>query len=115
MVFPEGVVTSSVVGPGGSGMDASGNLVAALGTGLRVVAGANAKSGTALLAAGTKVVATTQVGANSLIFLCHKGDGGNIGILSETKAGRVNGTSFTILSSNGADVGHVDWLIVESV
>jgi hypothetical protein len=65
------------------------------------------------MAAGTLVVATTAVTTTCLIFLCHKGNGGNVGFLSETKASRIAGTSFVIQSSNGADVGNVDWILIE--
>ena len=106
-------VPGLVVGTAGVVSDGDFNARAA-GTGFRCHAnGAGDKAGTALLAAGTKVVATTAATATMLVFLCHKGNGGAIGTLSETKASRVAGTSFTILSSNGADVGNVDWLIVE--
>src|SRR5262249_36948762 len=43
--------------------------IATIGRGLQVAEGANAKMGTATLAAGTVVVSTTAVTANSRIFL----------------------------------------------
>lgn len=76
---------------------------------------ASASAGNALLAGGTVTVTTTRVKTTSLIFLCHQGDGGAVGFLSETKAGRVAGTSFVILSSNGGDAGHVSWLLINPV
>ena len=100
---------------GTAGLTSDGDVNAkAAGAGFRLHCnGAADRAGTALLVGGTKVVATTAATATCLIFLTHKGNGGAIGTLSETKAGRVAGTSFTILSSNGADVGNVDWLLIE--
>jgi hypothetical protein len=111
--MPDGIFGGVVAGSGGVTSD-GGFTARAAGTGFRLPAnGAADRAGTALLAGGTKIVATTAVTATCLIYLCHKGDGGAIGTITETKASRIAGTSFVILSSNGGDAGHVDWLIIE--
>lgn len=81
------------------------------GGGLYVKEGTNATMGAATLVAGTVTVNTTQVGANSRIFLTGQGAGGTVGFLRVSA--RVNGTSFTILSSSATDTRSVAWLIVE--
>lgn len=107
------IVGGIVVGDAGVASDGDLTLRKA-GRGLRMVTtGTGPRLGTALLAGGTVIVATTAITVNSLLYLCHKGDGGAVGFLSETKAARVAGTSFVILSSNGADAGNVDWLLLE--
>jgi hypothetical protein len=78
---------------------------------LRVVEGTNATMGLAVLVAGTKVVATTRVTANSRIFVTTNVPGGTPGWLQVSA--RTAGTSFTILSSSGTDTSSVAWLIVE--
>lgn len=77
---------------------------------LKLREGANAASGAATLVAGTVVVATTKVTANSRIQLTGQ-DGSVIGALRVNA--RVVGTSFTISSSNAGDSGVVAWQIVE--
>lgn len=98
----------------------AGNVVATFGqidaqfpgTGLRVGEGANAKQGTATLTAGTVVVANTSVTANSRILLTGQApNGGTPGSLAVSA--RTPGTSFTILSSSGADVSTVAYEIFE--
>lgn len=81
------------------------------GQGVRVKEGANAKQGTAVLVAGTVTVANTSVSANSRIFAFCNIPGGTPGWLQVSA--RVNGTSFTILSSNVADTSTVAWEIFE--
>lgn len=94
---PNSVVGNLAVGPAGSG--------------LRVAEGANAKQGTAVLAAGTLVVANTSVTALSRIFLTSQVDGGTPGFLRVSA--RVPGVSFTILSSNVADTSTVAFEMFE--
>lgn len=78
--------------------------------------GAAAKQGLATLGVGgTVTVNTTAVTANSRIFLTPQQ---RIGIAAPAPIGvtsRVPGTSFTIDSSNAADVSTVAWMIVEPV
>lgn len=85
--------------------------VATAGQGLKVAEGANAKQGTAVLAAGTVTVANTSVTANSRIFLASQADGGTPGFLRVTA--KTAGTSFVITSSNAADTSTVAYQIFE--
>lgn len=79
---------------------------------LKVVnTGTDATMGRAVLVAGTKVVTTSAVTASSNIFLTTNVPGGTPGWLQVSA--RSAGTSFTILSSAGADTSTVSWLIVE--
>ena len=79
--------------------------------GLGVTEGTNAKMGTAVLVAGSKVVSTTAVTANSRIYLTSNVDGGTPGWVRVSA--RTAGTSFTITSSSGTDTSTVAWVIVE--
>lgn len=90
----------------------NGNLVVnTLGAGIRIKEGANATMGTAVLVAGTLVVANSAVTANSRIMLCCNVQGGTPGFLRISA--RTPGVSFTILSSNGADTSTVAYQIFE--
>lgn len=86
-------------------------LVSAIGKGLSVKTGTNAKIGQAILVAGTKVVNNTSVTANSRIFLTVSAAGGTQGILRTSKSA---GASFTITSTSATETSTVDWIIVES-
>jgi hypothetical protein len=102
--------------PQGSGVDQAGNLTAgAIGAGLRVRAGVNCRTGRAVLIGGAALVPNTSITAATQAILTHEGDGGNVGILSHNPAANVAGVSFAIASSNGADVGHVRWMLFEPV
>src|SRR5438067_758257 len=79
--------------------------------GLKITEGANGTMGVATLAAGTVVINTTAVTANSRIFLMDQNGGANAG--TPYISARVAATSFTITSTNGADVSDVAWWIVE--
>lgn len=68
-------------------------------------------SGRATLVDGVAVVATTAVTAHSDIFVMTQEDNGTVGVLRVTA--RTAGVSFTITSSNGADVSVVAWVIFE--
>jgi hypothetical protein len=92
--------------------DVGGNLkLTTAGGGLYVKEGTNATMGAATLVAGTVTVNTTKASANSRIFLTGQGAGGTVGFLRVSA--RVNGTSFTILSSSATDTRSVAWLIAE--
>ena len=82
-----------------------------IGRGLQIAEGANARMGTAVLVAGTKVVSNTSVTANTRIFLTCNTPGGTPGFLRVSA--RTAGTSFTILSSSGTDTSTVAWLLLE--
>lgn len=94
-------------------LDVNGNIaVTAIGSGLRVKEGTNAKMGTAVLVAGAVVVNTTAVTANSRIFLTSNVDGGTPASAVRVSA-RTAGTSFTITSPNALDTSTVAWIIFE--
>lgn len=90
-----------------------GDVIAgSVGKTLKVKEGTNAKMGVATLVAGTVVVSTTAVTANSRIFLTGQApNAGTPGFLRIST--RTAGTSFTILSSSGTDTSLVAWVIVE--
>lgn len=88
-----------------------GNLIVDVaGKGLRVKEGANARSGTATLVAGTVTVSNTSVTASTRIHLTRAATGGTVGHLSYTVSA---GVSFTISSSSGTDTSTINWLLVE--
>lgn len=71
-------------------------------------------SGRVILTGGTAVVNTTKITANSNIFMNYNTNSPTqIGVLAEDKSVRVNGTSFTITSSNPLDTSTVAWFIIE--
>lgn len=95
-------------------VDAASNVVMPVaGSGLKIKEGTNCKMGTATLVAGTVTVNTTQVTANSRIFLTVQ----SLGTVTTPKAvavtARTAGTSFTITSADGTDTSVVAWMIVE--
>jgi len=67
--------------------------------------------GVATLVGGTVTVANTGVTANSRFLLTGSTSGGTPGWLRVSA--RVNGTSFTILSSSGTDTSVVSWMRIE--
>lgn len=79
-------------------------------SGIRTLEGANAKQGRSTLVGGTVTIPNTSVTAASKIIYARALAGGTLGHLSTT---RVNGTSFTILSSSGTDTSVVEWEIFE--
>lgn len=85
--------------------------LAVAGKTIKIKEGSNAKMGVATLSAGSVVVSTTAVTANSRILLTSQADGGTPGWLRVSA--RTAGTSFTITSSSGSDTSLVAWLIVE--
>jgi len=82
-----------------------------LGQGLSFAEGTNAIMGQVTLVAGSKVVSTTKVTADSRIILTNNASSGTPGFLYVSA--RVVSTSFTITSSSGADTSNVAWLILE--
>lgn len=81
------------------------------GNGIQIAEGANACSGTATLVAGSVVVSTTKVAANSRIHITANSPGGTPGWLRVSA--RTAGVSFTITSSSGTDTSTVAWMIVQ--
>ena len=107
-----GAATSATVATTGT-ISSGGQLsVTTVGTGLSVKEGADAKMGTATLAAGTVTVNPTAVTANSRIFFdINGGTLTNLGVHYESA--RTAGTSFTISSSNVLDASTIAWMLVE--
>ena len=85
--------------------------IATVGAGLRVKEGVNARMGVDTLVAGSVVVNTAAITANSRIFLSGQNSAGVHGEL--TVSARTAGTSFTISSGNVADTRSIGWMIVE--
>lgn len=82
------------------------------GKGIYIKEGSNATMGTATLSAGSVVVSTTKVTANSRIFLeVNGGTLTNVGAVYVSA--RTAGTSFTITSLNILDTSDVAWVIIE--
>lgn len=87
-------------------------ILASPGAGLQVTEGGPAaRMGVATLVAGTVVVNTAAVTANSRILLTGQNSSGAPGELSVSA--RTAGTSFTITSSSGTDTRAVGWIIVQ--
>ena len=83
------------------------------GNGVNIKEGSNARLGVVDLTTGSAVVSTTEVTANSRIFLSIQvlgtvGAPMPIGVTARTPA-----TSFTITSSDGTDTSTIAWMIVE--
>lgn len=101
---PQNITDSFIVGA---------NLkLSTAGNGLYVKEGSNATMGTATLSAGTIVVSTTKVTANSRIFLTVNG-GTVTNVGAPYISARTAGTSFTISSTNVIDASNVAWIIIE--
>lgn len=94
--------------------DATGNFkISTIGAGLFVAEGSNAKMGIATLVAGTVVVSTTAVTANSRIFLTAQSLGTVTVGQGLAVSARTAGTSFTITSATPTDTSVVAWMLVE--
>ncbi len=92
-------------------LTSGGNVVmSTVGGGLRVKEGTNGRLGTAVLVAGTVIVANTSVTTITRIMLSRSLIGGTTGDLSYTI---INGTSFAITSTSVADTSTIVWLLVE--
>lgn len=92
---------------------AAGDLkLGTAGNGLYIKEGTNATMGTGTLSAGTLVVSTTKVTANSRIFISDNGGTvTNLGTLYISA--RTAGTSFTVSSTNILDASTFAWIIIE--
>lgn len=83
------------------------------GQGISIKEGTNARMGIATLAAGTVVVPTTAVTANSRVILTPQSLGTVTRPAATGVSARIAGTSFTILSGDVTDTSTVAWVIVE--
>lgn len=103
---------ATVARTAGGNVGSAVNIAASTaGKGFQVAEGSNCKQGTAVLAAGTVVVANTSVTANSRIFLTTQAPGGTVG--APYVSARTAGTSFTITSTSNTDTSTVAYLIME--
>lgn len=94
-----------------TGASANSLRMAAIGGGVAVAEGADARMGAATLVAGTVTVNNTSVTANTRIFLTAQVDGGTPGWVRVSS--RVVGSSFTITSSDVADTSTIAWIMFE--
>lgn len=95
-------------------VDVAGNAkINKVGSGLYIKEGSNATMGTATLVAGTVVVSTTKVTANSRIFLTAQSLGTVTIGQGLAVSARTAGTSFTVLSQSALDTSVVAWMIIE--
>jgi parallel beta-helix repeat protein len=91
------------------GLNLSGTAVQRSGNRMSTSSTPGATSGSAVLVAGTVTVSTDEVRTGDLILLTCTTAGGTQGFPRISAI--VNGTSFTITSSNGADTSTYAWLI----
>ncbi|MYR11932.1 hypothetical protein GTY62_15230 [Streptomyces sp. SID724] len=88
-----------------------GIVIGTAGAGISIKEGANARAGSATLVAGTVVVPTNKVTANSRIYLTPQTSGAGPGALRISA--RTPGTNFTITSTSATDTSLVAWEIRE--
>jgi hypothetical protein len=86
--------------------------ITAVGNGVRIKEGSNAKMGVATLVGGTVTVANTSVTAVSRIFLTTQG-GTLTNVSDHYISARTAGTSFTITSLNILDASTIAYIIFE--
>jgi len=94
-------------------LDGSDLKLLVAGGGLYVKEGTNATMGVATLIAGTVIVSTTKVTANSRIFLTRQTLGTILVPVDVSVTARTASTSFTITSADVTDTSTVAWVIVE--
>lgn len=94
-------------------LDVRGDIgIGTAGKKLRYKTGTNAAAGTGTLSGGTVTISTTAVTSSSLVFVTLTNSGTtNVGSL--TVSAIVNGTSFTVTSTNASDTSTFNWFIVE--
>lgn len=125
--FDTSAITSIYVNNGGLGLQLMGRNDISGAFGITVLdAGqlqlAASTSGSGVLIAGSAVIATSKITANSKISVIATnslGVGVAVGVLYESKVARVAGTSFTITSEDllgnvvGTDIRTFDWFFIE--
>lgn len=90
----------------------TGVSIDTVGFGLSIKTGSNAKIGTGTLTAGTVTISTTAVHSTSFVFLTDTGSSiTNLGNLQVSAI--VDGTSFTVQSSNILDTSTFNWIIID--
>lgn len=108
------VGTASNTAAAGLLLDVNGQVgITAIGSGLSVAEGLNAKMGLATLVGGTVTVNTTAVTANSRVFHAAQIAGGTMGVVSVQNV--IPGTSFDLISTDPGDTSTVAWMLVEAI
>ena len=97
----EGVATDTGESRLGDGTNTWGNLTS------------TGREGRATLVAGTVTVANTSITAKTIIMLTHQTNSGQATMPAVGVSARVNGTSFTILSSAATDTSVIGYTLVE--
>jgi hypothetical protein len=96
----------------GLSLDVNGQIgVTAVGSGISIAEGVNAKMGVATLVAGVVTVSTTSVTATSRIFLTNQSASATVGQLAVANV--VAGTSFDIVSSDPTETSTIAYILVE--
>lgn len=100
---------------GGNFRNLTGNvIISTLGKTISIARGTNACSGTgATMVAGTVTVNTTAVATGDFVSTSRTATGGTPG-LSQPVVTIVNGTSFTLTSSNALDTSIYSWVIIKA-
>jgi hypothetical protein len=107
------LVNTGLQASGGSAAFDTDVKIQTVGKGLYVKEGSNATMGIATLVAGTVVVSTTKVTANSRIFITRQTLGTIAIPVDVSVTARTAATSFTITSADVTDTSTVAWMIVE--
>jgi len=93
-------------------LDVVGDIgITALGAGLKIKEGVNAKLGIATLSNGVASVTTSAVSATSRVMLTIQSPSGSVG--SPYVQSRVDGASFVIHSTSATDQSVVAWVIID--
>jgi hypothetical protein len=93
-------------------LSVNGNIRISGKHGLKITEGTDGTMGKATLVAGTVLVNTTKVTANSRIFLMSE-NGAALTVGTPYVSARTAATSFTITSTSATDVSDVAWIIIE--
>jgi hypothetical protein len=101
------VNAASYVDLTGGAYSANGSLSTT--TKINVTTGTNKSAGTGTLASGTATISTTQVTANSLIFIQYTSCSS---CASTYISAKTAGTSFVVTSTNGSDASTFNWWII---
>lgn len=90
----------------------AGDIVMALGKGLQLKTGSNARVGTATLAGGTVTIANTSVTANTIVLLTRKTNGGTVGNIGYVAT---PATGFVVTSSSSTDTSVFNYVLIEAI
>lgn len=116
--FKIGFNTTETLNLNATRLNLTGNLVlVAVGNGIQIKEGTNARMGTSVLVAGNVVVANTSVTATTRIIPFRQTDGGTVS--ASYSITRAAGVSFTIQAKDGvgannaADTSTIGWILIE--